>query len=206
MKWVLSAIPGPLSLVSAVSTPTSCVCLPFSESLFMSAPYFSLRFSFSVSFFLSLFLSSCPFSISAVPPVFYLMLLPALRFSFSLSVSISFPKVSLCCSFFSHATPTPGLRSQPLREDPPLNPAGPVSPGERRCSQWQNWACSQSISSSHCSSSPPPGTLLSLQLQASAGGLLPAQLEQEIPCQHMPGTSLGPSLAPMTPGACLAQG
>lgn len=35
--------------------------------------------------------------------------------------------------------------------------------------------------------------------------LLPAQLEPEIPCQHMPGIFLGTSPAPMTPRAGLGQ-
>lgn len=49
---------------------------------------------------------------------------------------------------------------------------------------------------------PPPGTLSSFKPQPKRR--LPAQLEQEIPCQHMPGTFFGASSAPMTPRASLA--
>lgn len=67
-----------------------------------------LFFYLSPSFSLSLFLSFCPRSPSALPPVFYLTLLPALRFSVSLSLSPS-PK-SVSVSLFS-LTPLPPLVS-----------------------------------------------------------------------------------------------
>lgn len=60
------------------------------------------------------------------------------------------------------------------------------------------------ISSSHCYLPQAPSCISSFRPLPQR--LLPAQLEQEIPCQHMPGTFLGASPAPMTPRAWLGPG
>ena len=60
------------------------------------------------------------------------------------------------------------------------------------------------ISSSHCYLPQAPSRISSFRPLPNR--LLPAQLEQEIPCQRMPGTFLGASPAPMTPRAGLGPG
>lgn len=86
-----------------------------------------LFFYLSPSFSLSLFLSSCPRSPSALPPVFYLTLLPALSFSFSLSLYLLPQSQSLFLFFLScHShpwspltAPQEGLTAEPSRPREP---------------------------------------------------------------------------------------